>query len=221
MAEYEKLPRQKKTLNGRSHKTEISDDFECSAAFETILTLAGSAANVAPPPDFARKVMHRLSETGSGAPSLSDRLKMSFGYLTRPASLVEVATCYFLTGFFYLVLGICFHLGLKSLAVAPSAAGWLYYQPLIAVLTAMGFTTVGFLLLKKNRLAFRIANLATICYILFSIINGIQVQAIPASPLSSIGGLCFSAGSIMIGSFLAVTVNNFQRWPSTPTVASL
>ena len=227
MAEYEKSPRQNKTLNGRSHKTEISDDFECSAAFETILTLAGSAANVAPPPDFTRKVMHRLSETGSGArrtsgaASLGDRLKMSFGYLTRPASVVEVATCYFLTGFFYLVLGICFHLGLKSLAAAPSAAGWLYYQPLIAVLTAMGFTTVGFLLLKKNRLAFRIANLATICYILFSIINGIQVQAIPASPLSSIGGLCFSAGSIMIGSFLAVTVNNFQRWPSTPTAASL
>ena len=132
MAEYEKLPRQKKTLNGRSHKTEISDDFERSAAFETILTLAGSAANVAPPPDFTRKVMHRLSETGtgarrtSGAPSLGDRLKMSFGYLTRPASVVEVATCFFLTGFFYLVLGICFHLGLKSLAVAPSAAGWLY-----------------------------------------------------------------------------------------------
>ena len=226
MAENKRDQRTRKKHLKQTLTTELPDDFEGMAAFESILSLIESSASVTPPQDFTRKVMQRLSETTTGSrqtsdsPSLSYRLKILIEHLTMPASTIEVATCFFLTGFFYLVLGISLHVGLKSISSATASTGWISYQPHIAILAAIGFAAVGGILLKNNRLAFRIANLAIICYILLSIFNLVQVQAIPASPFSLIGGLCFAAGTIMLGIFLAVTVNNFKRRTSPSSAGS-
>lgn len=211
MSFIKKIPHQEKNHVPNLHTTELPDDFERTATFEAILTLIKSSAPATPPPDFTRNVMRRLSERNtSRRQSISDRLKVSIGQLTLPATAMEVATCFFLSGFFYLVLGISLHVGLKSLGADPSATGWFYYQPHLAVLIAMGFTTVGFLFWKNNRLAFRIANLTTIFYVLFSIVNSVQAQSISSRPFSISGVLSFSAGTILVGIFLAVTVNNFS-----------
>jgi hypothetical protein len=227
MTENQKAPQQEKTYSPNARTPALPDDFEVAPAFETIRTLAGSSANAAPPQDFTHKVMRRLAEKAIGfRQSLDDqsrkhRLQVSIRNLLIPASAVEIATCFFLTGFFYLVLGIILHFGLKSLAIDSPAAGWIYYQPHIALLTAMGFAAVGVFLLQNNRLAYRIANLAIICYILLSIVNGVQVRINPATPFSFSGVLCFSAGATILGLFLAVAVNNFRRWASLPTAGTL
>ena len=212
------MPHQDKNHVPHGHTTELPDDIESTVAFEFILNLLKSSATVTPPPDFTRKVMRRLSKLNidhrrsSDRKSLNERLQVTIGNLTSPTTAIEVATCFFLTGFFYLVLGISLHIGMKSLGADPSATGWIYYQPHLAVLFAMGFSTVGFLFLKNSRLAFRSANLTTIFYILFSIINSVQVQLISPGLFSISGVLCFSAGTIIVGIFLTVTVNNFRRW---------
>ncbi len=220
------MPHQDKNLVPHGHTTELTDDIESTVAFEFILNLLKSSATVTPPPDFTPKVIQCLSQLNidprrsSDRNSLNDRLQDAIGNLTSPATAMEMATCFFLSGFFYLVLGISLHLGLKSLGVNPQATGWIYYQPHLAVLIAMGFSTVGFLFLKNSHRAFRIANLTTIVYILFSIFNSVQVQLISSNPFSISAVLCFSAGTIFVGVFLAVTVNNFKRWASPSRIGS-
>ena len=217
------MPHQDSNTYPRRRKNDLPDEFEGTPTFEPILTLVRSLPAVEPPRDFSHKLMRRLSEGNSGliqavdGQPLSRRLKDAIQRLTRPTSVLEVATCFFLSGFFYLALSVSLYVGLKSLNTAPTATGWIYYQPYIAVLIAMGFITVGVLLSKKNRLAFRFANSIIIFFIIFSIINGMQIQSIPPSPFSFYGVLCFSAGTIILGIFLAVTLNSGGRWASSVT----
>ena len=133
-----------------------------------------------------------------------------------PASVLELASCFFLTGFFYLVLGLSLYLGIYSLGLGSSTIDWLKYQPIIAFFIAFSFITVGFILLKKTRLAFRIANLSIFCYILLAIINSVQAYAGLGNHMSYTAVHSVSAGSIIMGIFLAMTLNNFQRLSSLP-----
>ena len=112
------MPHREKIHVPPSHTTELHKDFSDSLGFESILNLMNSSATVTPPLGFTPKVMHRLSELdidprrSSDRNSLNDRLQGAFEYLTSPATAIEMATCFFLSGFFYLVLGISLHLGL-------------------------------------------------------------------------------------------------------------
>ena len=214
------MPHQEKNNVPPAHTTELLKDYDDSTGFESVLNLVNSSATIAPPPDFTPKVMRRLSELdidprrSSDRNFLNDRLQTAIGNLTSPATAIEMATCFFLSGFFYLVLGISLFIGLKSLGANPQATGWIYYQPHLAMLIAMSFSTVGFLFLKNSRRSFRIANLTTIVCILFSIFNCVQVQLISSSFFSLSAVLSFSVGTLFVGIFLAVTVNNFKRWAS-------
>ena len=106
------MPHQEKNNVPPAHTTELLKDYDDSTGFESVLNLVNSSATIAPPPDFTPKVMRRLSELdidprrSSDRNSLNDRLQAAIGNLTSPATAMEMATCFFLSGFFYLVLGI-------------------------------------------------------------------------------------------------------------------
>ena len=133
-----------------------------------------------------------------------------------PASVLELASCFFLAGFFYLVMGLSLYLGVYPLHLGSTAINWLKYQPIIALLIAFSFITVGYILLKKTRLAFRIANFSIFCYILLAIINSVQAHAGLGGHMSYTAVHSVLLGSIIMGIFLAITLNNFQRLSSLP-----
>ena len=204
------------------HSTNVPPGFEQAADIKRIIELARTTPMELPSQKFTQNVMQHLSENDisprrtSYIFSLNSRSRRSLKRLIMPASVLELASCFFLAGFFYLVMGLSLYLGVYSLGLGSSTINWLKYQPIIAFFIAFSFITVGFILLKKTRLAFRIANLSIFCYILLAIINSVQAHAGLGNHMSYTAVHSVSAGSIIMGIFLAMTLNNFQRLSSLP-----
>ena len=210
------------TATSRSHPTSVPPDFEQAASIKRIIKMARTTPMDKPSQNFTQNVMQRLSGNSFGPSRLPDTLFLKFRSqmllkrLMMPASVLELASCFFLTGFFYLVMGLSVFLGVYALDLDSSSIRWLKYQPIIALFIAISFITVGYILLKKTRLAFRIANWAIFCYILLEISNSVMAYSRVSSDTSFSAVLPVLGGTIIMGLFLAMTLNNFQRLSSLP-----
>ena len=211
-------PKSNRKLEAKSHShpTNVPPDFEQAEVIRRIVKLARTTPMDLPTHNFTHNVMQRLTENCINPSRTSDifslkfRAKMSLKHLIMPASALELASCFFLAGFFYLVMGLSLYLGVHSLGLGSSTINWLKYQPIIALLIAFSFISVGYILLKKIRFAFRIANLSIFCYILLAIINSIQAHAGLGHHMSYLAVHSVLVGTIIMGIFLAITLNNFQ-----------
>jgi hypothetical protein len=222
MSENNPISGQRKQSRNITVESKSAGDFERMADFHAVISLAESTPVPAPPPDFTARVMDRLAKEDfkphrkTSAPPLGHLLKNWTEQLTIPASTADVAACFFLAGFFYLALGICLHFGMAYWGADPLAVGWLLYQPRMAGLMATGFTVVGFLLLHRRRPAYRTATAWILCYILFSIANGVHLAGTRANPFGFAGTLLFTCGAVFMGIFLALITHSLNRWALPP-----
>jgi hypothetical protein len=226
MANPPKKPNEKH-LGSIAPPPEMPPEFEQAAAIKSIVDLARTTPLSSPSEYFTHEVMHRLSEDSNRPLRTSDhtapksRMKIWPKRLIMPTSMVELASCFFLAGFFYLVMGLSLYFGIQYLDFSTSTTDWIQHQPIIALLMAFCFSTVGYILLKNTRLAFRIANLSIFCYILISIINGVQAHTTFGNHFSFNAVLCALVGSTVMGIFLAVTLHNFKRQSPFPSNGSI
>ena len=215
--------RQREQRNPKAVESESASNFERATAFHAVISLAESTPVLVPPPGFTARVMDRLvkehvkSHRKPSASPLGHRLMNWTEQLTIPASTTDVAACFFLAGFFSLQLGICLHFGMAYWVADPLAVGWLLYQPRMAGLMATGFTVVGFLLLHRRRPAYRTATAWILCYILFSIANGVHLAGTRANPFGFAGSLLFTCGAVLMGIFLALITRSLNRWALPPS----
>ena len=215
-------PKRNHNLEARahSHPTNVPPDFEQTADINRIIKLARTTPMALPSQKFTHNVMQHLSESGirprrtSYVSSLRSQSKMFLKRLIVPASTLELASCFFLAGFFYLVMGLSLYLGIYSLSPGTSTISWLKYQPIIALFIAFSFIIVGYILLKNTRLAFRIANLSIFCYILIVVINSVHAHGGPDIHMSHTAVRNVFVGSILMGIFLAMILYNFRRLSS-------
>lgn len=193
------------------------DAFETFEEFAPIIALAKASESVAPHPGFTQRVMSKIApatEEHAQSRRYYPRRRTTgilFKNLTQTASGADIALCFFLAGFFYLILGIVFFVGLKSFELRLSAAGWIMLQPRIAFVTAGLLGALGLLLMIKGLSAIRIVHVGVIGYILFSVFNGIRLHMAPTNPFNLAGILCFVGGSVLLGLFLAATVQKYRQ----------
>jgi len=194
------------------------DAFESFEQFAPIIALAKASQPIEPHPDFTQHVMSKIAPATEEHAQSKHRYHprrrtagILFKNLTQAASGSDIALCFFLAGFFYLILGIVFFVGLKSIELRLSEAGWIMLQPRIAFVTAGLLGALGLLLMINSLSAFRIAHVGVIGYILFSVFNGIRLHMAPTNPFNLAGILCFVGGSVLLGLFLAATVQKYRQ----------
>lgn len=182
-------------------------DFEADAAHAKLINLLRSAAPTDPPPDFTRLVMSRIGSVAGE----KRRFNLWLRDLIRPATSKEVAICFLLAGFFYLSLATMLYLGLQPVLEVLEVSTWFRRQPQFASAAALVFTLVGIFLMKDVRWAARTALLAASAYTLAAVVNGMQMQMLPTNPFGLAGTLCFTAGAVALGVFLAAAVIGYRR----------
>jgi hypothetical protein len=192
------------------------EDFETQKEFNSIILQTQNSSSVQVPDDFTTKLMDRISNYPQhrtlkfGDRLLQYRKNLDFKDWLEAADASECALYFLLVSFFYLILGVLLLVGLKTLQTRIALAVWITLQPQIAFITAFGFAALGMILLKKSKLAIKIAQMGTILYIGFAVFNGIGIQAAPGNPFNAAGMFCYTGGAILLGLFLTITLQKYQ-----------
>jgi len=179
------------------------------AGFQHIIQIMRQTTPVQTPDNFTERVMGLLPK------HLPDSWQPNYvrilNALTEATTWTECSLCFFMAGFFYLIMGIVLIPGLKKLGDQMSVANWIMIQPQIALITAFGFLVLGVLLLKKGVAAVRMVHLCTLIYIGLAIMNGIAVGKAFGSPSVTVGIPLFMMVGILMGGFLAVVLQKYHR----------
>jgi hypothetical protein len=136
-------------------------------------------------------------------------------YLTRglklPVTKTEFAFYFFLTGFFYLVLGFVLFLGMRDFSGDVAGSSWLHVQPFVGFFLALWFFVFSVLLRGRRPAGLKAARIAVFIYLEIILVNG-------ALPLIKFGSQWYllpfwglTAGCMIIGGYLALALqSNFN-----------
>jgi len=196
------------------HADDVAD-FEQSGRFKGIRDGLRRIGPVSPPPGFTAGVMGKLLMTAAGA-GPADRAQgrrsrlsiLRTGWMV-PADLAECVLCYVLAGVFYLVLGIVLTFGLNTILGRMPDAGWVMFQPGLAIFLSIGFISLGVLLSRSNRRAAKAA-----CYVIFAyvgtfILNSVALYITLGDALSLSGLVMLLAGGTSLGFFLVIITQGY------------
>jgi hypothetical protein len=186
--------------------------------FDDLIQLMEKTPRVAPPADFTRKVMTRLSDEKIpagrfsfwrmlGVPILATNLAGGF---RRPVAKTECAFYFILTGFFFLVLGLILISGLQKLTVATPVAGWLTMQPLFSLLAAFGLLALGLAIYLDGIIALRLARVALFIFAVMVIVNGWTGMTVTNDPFAVFIAAIFSLTGLGLAAFLGIAVDHYE-----------
>lgn len=198
----------------------LPEEFETREPFKSIILLAQKSPVPDPPPDLTEKVMTRIAARERRL--MHEQIRVAFNKInirrwTEVSDQTECALCFFMAGFFYLVFAFVLLMGLKAAGSKSPLAVWIIIQPQIAFITALGFSAIGIILLKKSDSAVKIAQVGSIMYVGFSVFNAIGIRRAPGNPFSAAGVICFVGGTLILGIFLIVIVQKYQsKWTNRP-----
>ncbi len=198
--------------------SEAPSDFEDQPELAPVIEQLRAEESTEPQSDFTLRVMAGISEvqseTAEAAATVQrfrERSASLMRYLTETPSVSDIALCFLLAGFFYFLLGVIFFFGLQTIEPLPAMAAWLRLQPQVAMCTAGVLGTIGLLLLLNGGIAMRLARIGTIAYIGFSIFNGMWIGLMNVSSYRPFGLLCFAAAPVLLGVFLAASLQRYRR----------
>ncbi len=165
------------------------------------------------PNDFTSKVMSRLSEEKEDMHTFSFRrlfpTSLNFSF-SASVTKTECAFYFFLTGFFYFILGLIMMIGIPLPAIIHDNT-WLSFQPLFGLLLAVELMTIGFLFYKKGDSAVHLVRIGTLLYAALIILNfgisAIQVQIPSAILLVAI----FSMAGLGIAFLLGLAIEHYRQ----------
>ena len=198
-------------------------DFESFDELKPIISLAKSAEELDPPNDIIQGVMSRISATdlNAGERVYRNRLKAGYRSFTAPTSRMEIAFCYFLAGFFYLVVGSIAFIGLNSLQPHVSFSNWLNLQPQIALVSASGLFLLGYFLTKNKGKATRIVDVGTKVFLLTHLFNGIYIHTQTPNLAQLPVQIGFVGGSVGLGLFLVTVMSRYSRFILRPSTVDI
>jgi hypothetical protein len=169
------------------------------------------------PEDFTARVMARLPEGKVTARQFS--LRRLFGNpdfatdmtidFQHSVTKKECAFYFFLTGFFYLVLGIILMLGLPR-PTGLLHPGWLAVQPLVGLLFAAELTALGVAVYTNGDSAVRFARAGTLLYAALIILNGWLGTFYMQIPVTIFFAAIFSLTGLGIAVLLRLAIDRYS-----------
>jgi hypothetical protein len=150
------------------------------ARFRVLTEIMEKVPRQEPPEGFTARVMARLPE-GKGTVRRFSFLRPFWTpafatYLTRglqlPVMKTECAFYFFLTGFFYLVLGFVLFLGMRDFSGDVAGSSWLRVQPFIGFFLALWFFAFSILLRGRRPAGLKAARITVFIYLEIILVNG-------------------------------------------------
>ena len=187
-----------------------------------IIDIIKSTPSIQPPDDFTARVMARLPEQDAG---LLFKLKraltaqagdgFNFGWAGKigAVSKTECSFYFFITGFFYLIIGIVAMTGFKEISSGMAAIDWIRLQPHLALGTAIWLLALGMVLMMDGSAAIKIARYGTLFYIFFAVFNGILMRPYLHIPYAGVFVIGFVGTSALMGVMLALAVQKMELRP--------
>ncbi|MEI7636483.1 MAG: hypothetical protein WCJ37_04205 [Syntrophus sp. (in: bacteria)] len=195
----------------------FTDEEEKLARFRDLTEIMAKAPRKKTPEGFTAQVMARLPE-GKGAVRIFSFLRpfwtpvfttdLTLGF-RRPVTKTECAFYFFLTGFFYLVLGFIMMFGLQRLTAGLPVSGWLEIQPVFSLLAALCLIALGVALYMDGDAAIRVARIGTMLYAAVVILNGWTGAISTHVPAAVFFSTTFAAAGVVMAAFLGIAVDRY------------
>ena len=187
--------------------------------YKSLIKLMEATPEVNVSEGFTEKVMGRLPELDQGVWA---RVKHSLlnplwpGIQSRWAQILSVSNrrecsfCFFITGYFYLIMGIVMMAGFKAIGPSMSSMEWIKLQPHLTIGAAIWLLALGMVLMMEGSTAIKIAKYGTWFYIFFTVFNGILMWDYLHLPYAGVPLLGFEAMSVFMGVMLALAVQKME-----------
>jgi hypothetical protein len=188
---------------------------------QDLIDLIKSMPPIEPPDHLTPRVMGRLAaEQGIWIRAKHALLNPSWaGMQSRwaqipPASNTKECSFYFfVTGFFYLIMGIVLMTGFKTIGPSMAAMEWITLQPHLTIAAATWLLALGMVLMMDGSTAIKIARYGTLFYIFFTVFNGILMRPYLHVPYAGVFIIGFVATNALMGVMLALAVKKVELRP--------
>jgi hypothetical protein len=189
---------------------------------QDIINLIKSTPAVQPPDDFVPRVMARLPVLDHNFWAKTKHLLFNLsgaGVQSRWAQILPVSNtrecsfCFFITGFFYLIMGIVLMAGFKAIGSSLAAMEWIILQPYITIGAAIWLFALGVVLMLDGDGGIKAARYGTMFYVFFTVFNGILMRPYLHVPYAGVFTIGFVATSALIGVMLALAVKKVELRP--------
>jgi len=185
---------------------------------QDIIDRIKSTPVIQPPESFTDSVMQRLPDRYPGILlAAASFIHQLYKYAMTPdgdrASGLTRRECsfyFFVTGFFYLIIGIILMIGLQRISAGISAMEWIKLQPLLIIGAAIWLLVLGIVLMLDGRRGVKAAKYGTIVYIFFTIINAILMWHYLHIPFAGVFIMGFVATSALMGVMLDHAVKKVE-----------
>lgn len=122
----------------------------------------------------------------------------------------ECAACFFLTGFFYLVMGIMLTAGFRAIHFTAFPENWITLQPYLTIGASLLLFALGAALMKRGKSALKAAFHGTILYIFLVVISGIFMAPYLDIPYAGLFIAGFTGAGVFMGVIIARAVRKAE-----------
>jgi hypothetical protein len=185
---------------------------------QDIIDIIKSAPAIQPTASFTDNVMQRLPDrypdillaAGSYIYQLYNKALEPDGDRASGLTRRECSFYFFITGFFYLIIGIIMTLGLQGISSGMVAMEWIKLQPHLAIGSALWLLALGGLLMMDGNAGIKAARYGALLYIFFAVVNGILMRIYLHIPFAGVLIIGFVATSALMGVMLAQAVKKVE-----------
>lgn len=171
-----------------------------------------------PPKSFTDQVMRRLPDQYPGillaAASFVHQLYKHAlapdGDRSNGLTRRECSFYFFITGFFYLIIGIILMMGLQQISSSMAAMEWIKLQPHLTIGAAIWLLALGLVLMLDGSAGIKAVRYGTLIYVFFTVLNGILIQTHLHVPYAGVFMVGFVATSALMGVMLAHAVKKVE-----------
>ena len=194
----------------------MNEDF---SKYESLINLMEATPKAPAPDRFTERVMGRLPELDQGVWA---RVKHSLhnpswpGIQSRWAQMLSVSNrrecsfCFFITGYFYLIMGIVMMAGFKAIGPSMSSMEWIKLQPHLTIGAAIWLLGLGMVLMMDSSTAIKIAKYGTLLYLFFTVFNGTLMWLYLHLPYAGVPLIGFEAMSVLMGVMLVIAAKKME-----------
>ena len=186
--------------------------------YTDIIEIIKKQEPIDPPASFTDGVMRRLPNkypgilpaAGSFVYQLYNQALAPDGDQERGLTHREGSFYFFITGLFYLIIGIILTIGLQGISSGIVAAEWIKMQQQLNIGVALWLLALGVVLMMGGGAGIKAARYGSLVYICFAVVNGILMRQYLHIPFASLFIIGFVATSAFMGVMLAQAVEKVE-----------
>ena len=186
--------------------------------YKEIIEILQKQKTIAPPEYLTDHLMKRLPDQYPGilfavasfAHNLYKHALEPDGDTANSITHRECSFYFFITGLFYLIIGIILMMRLQWVNAGIVAIEWIKLQPHLTIGTAIWLLALGLVLMLNGRSGIKAAKYGTIFYFLFALANGILMWSYIHSLIGSMFIIGFVGTSVLMGFMLAHAVKKVE-----------